>query len=84
MTLVGGVLPLCSDAVGVFCRLIWLGQKYWDCIGEEMDIRNGKVDGEIKSVFIAVQSNTIRTKNTKAKIDNVPQNIKCRLYEDTD
>ena len=31
-TLIGGVLPLCRDAVGVFCSFSWLGHIVQECL----------------------------------------------------
>ena len=38
-----------------------------------------KLKGEIKSLLIAIQNNTINTNYIEGKIDNMQQNIKCRL-----
>ena len=41
--------------------------------------RKGNLKREIESHLIAVQNNTIRTNNIKAKIDKTQQNSKCWL-----
>ena len=46
--------------------------------------RKGNLQRETESFLIAVQNNTIRTNQIKAKIDKMQQNSRCRLCGDRD
>ena len=46
--------------------------------------QKGNLKRETKSLLIAAQNNTIRINYIKAKMDNMPQNSKCRLFDDRD
>ena len=45
--------------------------------------RRGNPKRNTEPLLIAVSSNIIKT-NVKAKIDNMQENSKCRLYDDRD
>ena len=64
----GGVLPLCREAVGVFYS----------------PSRLGNLKRETESLLIEKQNNAIRTNYIKAIIDRTQQNSKCWLCGDRD
>ena len=45
-------------------------------------LRKGNLKREIESFLITAQNNALRTNHIKVKIDNTPQNSKCRLCID--
>ena len=53
-------------------------EKTWGCL------RKGNLKRETESLLKAAQNNAIRTNHIQARIDNPPQNNKCRLCGDRD
>ena len=47
-------------------------------------MEKGNLKRETESLLIAAQNNAIRTNYIKAKINNMQQNSKCRLYSNKD
>ena len=46
--------------------------------------KKGETSRETESLLKAAKNNAIRTNNMETKIDNMPENSKCRLHGDRD
>ena len=47
-------------------------------------LRKGSLKRETESLLIAAENNTIRTNHMKSRINEMPQNSRCRLCDDKD